>query len=156
MRAQVALVEDKYVLIVQGHDSPVLEYPITERQFQALSDGGSNYSNKKAYNTFNSIVGKDFDVPSSFVAARNVNAVAMGLHGYRETIRVTAPYPPLVPYLPDYLGMRPSMQPGFHLRRVGGTVMVPEHFDGRIRPGELKSGAYGYYYKGSQKTFSTT
>ena len=26
MRAQVALVEDKYVLIVQGHDSPVLEY----------------------------------------------------------------------------------------------------------------------------------
>lgn len=27
MRAQVALVEDKYVLIVQGHDSPVLEYP---------------------------------------------------------------------------------------------------------------------------------
>lgn len=86
MRAQVALVEDKYVLIVQGHDSPVLEYPITERQFQALSDGGSNYSNKKAYNTFNSIVGKDFDVPSSFVAARNVNGlVAMGLHGYRET-----------------------------------------------------------------------
>ncbi len=29
--------------------------------------------------------------------------------------------------------------------------MVFEHFDGRIRPGELKSGAYGYYYKGSQK-----
>ena len=152
MRAQVALVEDKYVLIVQGHDSPVLEYPITERQFQALSDGGSNYSNKKAYNTFNSIVGKDFDVPSSFVAARNVNGlVAMGLHGYRETYPGNSTLSPPRAIPPGYLGMRPSMQPGFHLRRVGGTVMVPEHFDGRIRPGELKSGAYGYYYKGSQK-----
>lgn len=152
MRAQVALVEDKYVLIVQGHDSPVLEYPITERQFQALSDGGSNYSNKKAYNTFNSIVCKDFDVPSSFVAARNVNGlVAMGLHGYRETYPGNSTLSPPRAIPPGYLGMRPSMQPGFHLRRVGGTVMVPEHFDGRIRPGELKSGAYGYYYKGSQK-----
>ena len=68
-----------------------------------------------------------------------------------KPIRVTAPYPPPRAIPPGYLGMRPSMQPGFHLRRVGGTVMVPEHFDGRIRPGELKSGAYGYYYKGSQK-----
>ena len=105
MRAQVALVEDKYVLIVQGHDSPVLEYPITERQFQALSDGGSNYSNKKAYNTFNSIVGKDFDVPSSFVAARNVNGlVAMGLHGYRETYPGNSTLSPPRAIPPGYLG----------------------------------------------------
>lgn len=152
MRAQVALENDKFVLIVKGHDSPVLEYPITEKQFQALSDGGSNYSNKKAYNTFNSIVGKDFDVPSSFVAARNVNGlVAMGLHGYREVYPGNSTLLPPRAVPPGYLGMRPSMQDGFHLRRVGGTVMVPEHFDGRIRPGELKSGAYGYYYKGQQK-----
>ena len=84
MRAQVALENDKFVLIVKGHDSPVLEYPITEKQFQALSDGGSNYSNKKAYNTFNRIVGKDFDVPSSFVEHGCKRIVVMGLHGYRE------------------------------------------------------------------------
>ena len=65
MRAQVSMVNDKFFLLVQGHDSPVLEYPITEKQLQALSDSGTNYANKKAYNTFNSIVGKDFDVPSS-------------------------------------------------------------------------------------------
>ena len=29
--------------------------------------------------------------------------------------------------------------------------MVMEHRDGRIRPGELKSGSYGYYYKGGQQ-----
>lgn len=153
MRAQVSMVNDKFFLLVQGHDSPVLEYPITERQLQALSDSGTNYANKKAYNTFNSIVGKDFDVPSSFVAARNVNGhVAMGLHGYREEYRGHNSLHPLYAFAPGYLGVRPPMQDGFHLRRVGNTVMVPEHFDGRIRPGELKSGAYGYYYKGKQET----
>lgn len=149
MRAQVALNNDQFILLVQGHDSPLLEYPITEKQFHALTDSGTNYANKKAYNTFNNIVSKDFDVPSSFVAARNVNGhVAMGLHGYREQYPGRSSlYPPrAVP--PGFLGLRPPMQDGFHLRRVGDTVMVPEHTDGRIRPGELKSGAYGYYYKG--------
>lgn len=85
MRAQLAVQGDRYLLIVQGHDSPMLEYPISEQQFRALADGGTNYANKNAYKTFNNIVGKDFDMPSSYVAARNVNGrVAMGLHGYRE------------------------------------------------------------------------
>lgn len=34
---------------------------------------------------------------------------------------------------------------------AGGNPMVMEHRDGRIRPGELKSGGYGYYYKGDSQ-----
>lgn len=93
MKAQLAVENDKYHLLVQGHDSPMLDYPVSEKQFRALADGGTNYSNKKAYATFNSIVGKDFDVPSSFVAARNVNGrVVMGLHGYREGFEDRQPH----------------------------------------------------------------
>ena len=49
------------------------------------------------------------------------------------------------------------MQEGFHLRRMSGVAvspMVVEHSDGRLRPGELKSGSYGYYYKGDRKSHS--
>ena len=157
MRAQLAVEGDRYMLLVQGHDSPMLSYPITEQQFRALADGGTNYANKKAYNTFNGIVGKDFDMPSSFVAAKNVNGrVVMGLHGVRESMpygRMGMPYPQA--FGPGFLGYSPRMQPGMHLRRIGGVAvmaqpMLVEHTDGRMRPGELKSGGYGYYYKGQQ------
>lgn len=159
MRAQLAVEQDQYRLLVQGHDSPLLEYPITEKQFRALADGGTNYANKHAYQTFNSIVGKDFDMPSSYVAARNVNGrVAMGLHGYRERIEDRYPGMSSHAFGRHFLGWTPRMQPGFHLRRIGGvavTPMVVEHSDGRLRPGELKSGGYGYYYKGSPQVQTT-
>lgn len=156
MRAQLAVEQDRYVLLVQGHDSPLLEYPISEQQFRALADGGTNYANKNAYKTFNNIVGKDFDMPSSYVAARNVNGrVAMGLHGYRENYYGRVPnYPPSF-YGRNFLGWTPRMQDGYHLRRIGGVAVSPmviEHADGRLRPGELKSGSYGYYYKGRAET----
>ena len=161
MTAQIALEGDRFALYVQGHDSPMLRYDITELQMRALADGGTNYSNKKAYQTFNNIVSKDFDLPSSFVAARNVNSrVAMGLHGYRERVedygRGMGFYARHHAFGPGFLGWSPAQQPGFHLRRVGGVAMmanpmVMEHRDGRIRPGELKSGSYGYYYKGGQQ-----
>lgn len=161
MTAQIALEGDRFALYVQGHDSPMLRYDITELQMRALADGGTNYSNKKAYQTFNNIVSKDFDLPSSFVAARNVNSrVAMGLHGYRERVedygRGMGFYARPHAFGPGFLGWSPAQQPGFHLRRVGGVAMmanpmVMEHRDGRIRPGELKSGSYGYYYKGGQQ-----
>ena len=148
MKAQLAVENDKYHLLVQGHDSPMLDYPVSEQQFRALADGGTNYSNKKAYATFNCIVGKDFDVPSSFVAARNVNGrVVMGLHGYREGFEERHPHA----FGRGFLGWTPRQQPGLHLRRMAGVAMSPmvvEHADGRLRPGELKSGGYGYYYKG--------
>lgn len=154
MSAQLAVEDGKYKLLVQGHDSPLLSYDITEQQFRALGDGGTNYANKKAYNVFNGIVGKDFDLPSSFVAARNVNGrVAMGLHGYRVGVgEYGRPYP-MRPHAfgPGFLGWMPRQQPGYHLRRIGDVPMVIEHADGRIRPGELKSGGYGYYYKGGQQ-----
>lgn len=151
MRAQLGVEGDNYVLFVQGHDSPTIRYRITEQQMRALSEGGTNFSNKRAYNTFNSIVKNDFDMPSSYVAARNaLGSVAMGLHGYRES-----PYGfgddrpmPYHAFGPGFLGWKPLHQDGFQLRRIGGTVMVPEHSDGRLRPGELQSGSYGYYYKG--------
>ena len=151
MSAQLAVKDGQYKLLVQGHDSPLLQYNISEQQFRALGDGGTNYANKKAYNVFNGIVGKDFDLPSSFVAARNVNGrVAMGLHGYRVGVGEYGRPMPFRPHAfgPGFLGWMPRQQAGFHLRRVGDVPMVVEHPDGRIRPGELKSGGYGYYYKG--------
>ena len=154
MSAQLAVEEGRYKLLVQGHDSPLLRYDISEQQFRALGDGGTNYANKKAYNTFNSIVGKDFDLPSSFVAARNVNGrVAMSLHGYRVGVGEYGRPFPMRPHAfgAGFLGWMPRQQPGFHLRRIGDVPMVVEHADGRIRPGELKSGGYGYYYKGGQQ-----
>lgn len=154
MKAQLAVENDKYHLLVQGHDSPMFDYPVSEKQFRALADGGTNYSNKKAYATFNSIVGKDFDVPSSFVAARNVNGrVVMGLHGYREGFEDRHPHA----FGRGFLGWTPRHQPGLHLRRMAGVAMSPmvaEHADGRLRPGELKSGGYGYYYKGRSEQVS--
>ena len=145
-----------YSLVVQGHDSPLLAYPITERQMLALTDWGTNTANKKTYNVFTSIVGKDFFLPKDFVHARNANGrVAMGLHGYRigigeygHTGRMGMP--------PPFLGWTPRHQWGFHLRRVGGQLFYPgpvvaERWDGRMKPGELQSGGYGFYYKGEPR-----
>ncbi len=84
LQAHVALDGSGYRLIVQGHDSPLLVYPISERQMLALTDWGTNTANKKAYNVLTSIVGKRLHMPKNFVHARNANGrVAMGLHGYR-------------------------------------------------------------------------
>lgn len=126
-------------LVVMGHDSPVIEYGISEKQVEAMMNWGNNYANKKAYNTFNSIIGKDFDTPKDFVHARSAfGRVSGGLHGYRLG--------------PGEYGF----QPGWHMRRIGNrvffptSVMVPERLGGRIKPGEMTSGGYGYYYKGNR------
>lgn len=153
MQAHVVTGGNGYQLVVQGHDSPLLTYDITERQMLALTDWGTNHANKKAYNTFTEIVGDDFHLPKNFVHARNANGrVAMGLHGYRigagEYGRMGTP---------PVLGWTPRSQEGFHLRRVGGRLffpeapIVPERWDGRMKPGELQSGGYGFYYKGRQQ-----
>lgn len=60
LQAHIAFDGGGYRLIVQGHDSPLLVYPITERQMLALTDWGTNTANKKAYNVLTSIVAKDF------------------------------------------------------------------------------------------------
>ena len=145
MRAKLLWLKISMFLSFKDMTPQFLEYPITERQFQALSDGGSNYSNKKAYNTFNSIVGKDFDVPSKLCSCTQCKCCCNGYMAIAKLSGNSTLSPPrAIP--PGYLGMRPSMQPGFHLRRVGGTVMVPEHFRWAYSPPvSLKSGAYGYY-----------
>ena len=154
MQAHVVPVGDSYQLVVQGHDSPLLRYPISRQQMHALSDWGTNYANKKAYETFTEIVKEDFDMPRNFVHARNANGrVAMGLHGYRIGI---GEYGRVGRFgmSPPFLGWTPRQQEGYHLRRVGGrlfyagTPMVAERPDGRMKPGELQSGGYGFYYKG--------
>lgn len=159
-------------LTVLGHDSPVIDYAISEQQAQKLMDGGSNYSNKTAYKTFVDIVRKDFDVPDSFVSARNVGGrVVSGLHGYRigdgeygyRSRRYAGGVPFFSPFRRggrgwggDFLSWSPREPAGFHGRRIGGRFfhldgpMVATRPDDRLKPGELRSGGYGFYYKGNR------
>ena len=168
MQGHVILQGDAYHLAVQGHDSPLLTYTITPDQLRALADWGTNSANCKAYNTFTALVEKDFYMPRNFVHARNANGrVAMGLHGYRIGVGEYGRMPMRMPLPPGvhrdfwghhhgFLGWTPRHQDGFHMRRVGGALfmqgapIVPEHPDGRMKPGELQSGGYGFYYKGQQ------
>lgn len=171
MRAHISAGENGPQLIVQGHDSPTLRYNLTEKQVENLMGWGSTYENKKAYNTFTSIVKNDFHMPQNFVSASNAfGRVAMGLHGYRlgegeygysrRGIPFFAPFHRQTRgWGGDYAGWAPRHE-GFHLRRIGNQVyggggpVVAERPDGRIKPGELKSGGYGFYYKGRQQETS--
>ena len=168
MQGHVIRQGDAYQLAVQGHDSPLLTYNITPDQLRALTDWGTNSANRKAYNTFTALVEKDFYMPRNFVHARNANGrVAMGLHGYRIGVEEYGRLPMRMPLPPGvhrdfwghhhgFLGWTPRHQDGFHMRRVGGSLfmqgapIVPERPDGRMKPGELQSGGYGFYYKGQQ------
>lgn len=170
MQAHIVGSSNGFQLVVQGHDSPVLSYNISQKQLEALTDWGTNFSNKKAYNTFTSLVASDFDMPKNFVHARNANGrVAMGLHGYRIDVGEYGRQAMNMPFhhghgwsgmcmgrpVP-FLGWTPRQQDGFHMRRIGGELhypgapMVPNRPDGRMKPGELQNGSYGFYYKGAQ------
>ena len=153
------------LLAVQGHDSPLLTYPLSREHLLALTDGGTNSSNRKAYEAFAAVVGKDFDLPKDYVHARNANGrVVMGLHGYRigagEYGRTASAFMDLWARR-GMLGWTPRNQEGFHLRRIGGELryggapMVTDRPDGRIKPGELRNGGYGFYYKGGQSSVQT-
>ena len=166
MQAHIIRQGEGYQLAVQGHDSPLLTYSITAQQMRDLVDWGTNSANKKAYNTFTSLVSNDFYMPRNFVHARNANGrVAMGLHGYRIGVGEYGRLPwdrrcahmMMDPYHGRFLGWTPRNQEGFHMRRVGGAMfmqgapLVPERPDGRIKPGEMQNGGYGFYYKGGQQ-----
>ena len=47
MQAHIIASGDGYQLAVQGHDSPLLTYNLTEKQMLALTDWGTNSANKK-------------------------------------------------------------------------------------------------------------
>ena len=176
MQAHISMSPDHgYQLIVLGHDSPVLTYQLNERQVENLMNWGSTYANKKAYNTFTAIVRNDFYMPQNYVSASNAfGRVAMGLHGYRigqgEYGYQTKParvswYAPFSRHgrgwAGDYVGWAPRHE-GFHLRNIGGRAFIPtgggpmvtERPDGRVKPGEMQSGGYGFYYKGHQRETS--
>ena len=174
MQAHISLAKDGgRELIVLGHDSPVLTYKLNEKQVENLMGWGTTYENKKAYNTFASIVKDDFYMPQNFVSASNAfGRVAMGLHGYRighgeygydaRPARRTPWFAPFSSqgrgWAGDFVGYAPRTE-GFHLRRIGdhayrpwgGGPMVTERPDNRVKPGEMLSGGYGFYFKGHQK-----
>ncbi len=160
MQARLVRSGEQVLLAVQGHDSPLLTYPLSRERLSALTDGGTNSSDRKAYDAFAAVVGKDFELPKDFVHARNANGrVVMGLHGYRigagEYGRPEGVFRDLW-VRRGLLGWTPRSQEGYHLRRVGGVLryggapLVADRPDGRMKPGELQNGGYGFYYKGSQ------
>lgn len=158
-----------YQLVTMAHNTSTPRYyNLTESQVEDLRNGGTNFWNKKAYETFTSIVGKDYYIPGSWVAAKNANSpvnnglwghtISRGEYGYRGEPRfrpfVGAKYGMFNSFLPGYPGMGPR---GYHIRRVEGrpffassAPVVVDRPDGRLKPGELKSGSYGFYDKGTQ------
>ena len=164
MQAHIIPEDGVLKLFVQGHDSPMLKYDLNAEQVKKLTDWGTNYANKSAYNTFVDLVDKDFYLPRNFVHARNANGrVAMGLHGYRIGVGEYGrmPYDNTIPLRQlwgyHFLGWTPRQQDGFHMRRIKDTMfmqgapIVPGRPDGRMKPGELQNGGYGFYYKGQQR-----
>ena len=112
-------------------------------------------------------------MPQNFVSASNAfGRVAMGLHGYRighgeygYDARPARRTPWFAPFsrqgrgwAGDFVGFAPRGEE-FHLRRIGdhayrpmgGGPLVAERPDNHVKPGELLSGGYGFYYKGQQK-----
>jgi hypothetical protein len=121
-----------------------------------MMNGGSHASDKKAYNTFVNIVRNDFYVPNNYVHAKNAGShVNMGLNGYRADVPPLAT-PPFRRGFDRPELLRPGLPQGQLFRRIDGGIypnrpmMVAERPGGVMRPGELQSGGYGFYYKGKQ------
>ena len=170
MQAHISMTETGiYQLVTMSHNSSQPRYyNINQKQLEALMNGGTTVWDKNAYNTFVSIVKNDYYIPGSFVAARNANSpVNMGLNGHRLNVGEYG-----------YMGdprFRPFSGPGFgrfdnsifgmlfgrdryHVRRINdrpffanSAPVVIDRPDGRLKPGELKTGSYGFYDKGNQQ-----
>ena len=169
MQAHISLTETgTYQLVTLSHNSSQPRYyDLSEKQLDALVNGGTNAWNKNAYNTFVSIVKDDYYIPGSWVAAKNANSpvnhglwghtIMDGEYGYRD--------PRFRPFAGPGFGKFDNSLLGllfggdrYHIRRVEGrpyfansAPVVIERPDGRLKPGELKSGSYGFYDKGNQK-----
>lgn len=169
MQAHISLSETgTYQLVTISHNSSQPRYyDLNEKQLDALVNGGTNAWNKNAYNTFVSIVKDDYYIPGSWVAAKNANSpvnhglwghtIMDGEYGYRD--------PRFRPFAGPGFGKFDNSLFGilfgggrYHIRRVAGrpyfansASVVVERPDGRLKPGELRSGSYGFYDKGNQK-----
>ena len=169
MQAHISLTETgTYQLVTLSYNSSQPRYyDLSEKQLNALINGGTNAWNKNAYNTFVSIVKDDYYIPGSWVAAKNANSpvnhglwghtIMDGEYGYRD--------PRFRPFAGPGFGRFDNSPLGilfgggrYHIRRVEGrpyfvnsAPVVVERPDGRLKPGELKSGSYGFYDKGNLK-----
>lgn len=84
MQAHITGSSNGFQLVVQGHDSPVLAYNITEKTVKDIDRLGNQLCQHKPITPFSELLKDDFDLPKNFVHARNANGrVTMGLHGYR-------------------------------------------------------------------------
>lgn len=169
MQAHISMLQDgTYQLATLSHNSSqVRYYSLTSDQVDKLTNGGTIIWDKNAYNTFVSIVKNDYYIPESLVSARNANSVVnMGLSGHRLNVGEYG-----------YMGeprFRSFEGPGFgrfgsffgrlfgydrhFVRRVNdhafyasSAPVVLDRPNGRLKPGELKTGSYGFYDKGQQQ-----
>lgn len=165
MQAHISLGENGgYQLVTMSHNtSQPRHYDLTNEQLEKLvAHGGVN--DKLAYKTFVSIVKDDYYCPQSYAAARNVySPVQMGLYGYRRQ-RGEYNYFGGNPFSWRHYGLGDGYfhphgwGPGhYNYRRIGGRLFIDngapvmaERPDGRLKPGELRSGSYGFYDKGNQ------
>lgn len=86
MQARLVRSDGDVLLAVQGHDSPLLTYPLSREHLMALTDGGTNSSNRIAYYVFAAIVGDDFHLPKDYIHARNAGGrVTMALTSSTRT-----------------------------------------------------------------------
>ena len=170
MQAHITMTQTgDYELVTLSHNSSEpRRYPLDQQQVEDLMNGGTSAWDKKAYNTFVGIVKEDYYIPGSFVAARNANSpVNMGLdghrlapgeYGYREP-RFFYPFEgPRYGRFDSIIDGLMGLAHGGRIRRIDGrpfyansAPVVIDRPDGRLRPGEMKTGAYGFYDKGMKQ-----
>lgn len=162
-----------YELVTLSHNSSEpRHYPLNQQQVESLINGGTSAWDKKAYNTFVSIVKEDYYIPGSFVAARNANSpVNMGLdghrlapgeYGYRDPRQFHPFEGPRYGRFDSIIDGLVGLTRGGRIRRIGdrpfygnSAPVVVDRPDGRLRPGEMKAGAYGFYDKGVKQKEDT-
>lgn len=167
MQAHITMTQSgDYELVTLSHNSSEpRRYSLNQQQVENLMNGGTSVWDKKAYNTFVDIVKNDYYIPGSFVAARNANSpVNMGLdghrlapgeYGYREP-RFFYPFEgPRYGRFDSIIDGIIGLTRGGRIRRIddrpfyaGSAPVVIDRPDGRLHPGEMKTGAYGFYDKG--------
>lgn len=170
MQAHIAMTQTgDYELVTLSHNSSEpRRYPLNQQQVENLMNSGTNAWDKKAYNTFVDIVKEDYYIPGSFVAARNANSpinmgldghrLAHGEYGYREPHFFFPFEGPRYGRFDNIIDGLIGLVHGGRIRRIddrpfyaSSAPVVIDRPDGRLRPGEMKTGAYGFYDKGAKQ-----
>lgn len=172
MQAHIDLEDNgDYYLTTLAHNSTIpRRYKLTANQVDTLSNYGSELITKKAYNLFTSIVGQDYYMPSSFYAAMGANSLVNMGQNYKVLNAGEYNYlghPPFRTFDSPRFGRFSTFHQGLwsrifglpNIRRVGDhpyystqDPIVVERPDGRLKPGEYKTGDYGFYDKGNRRS----